>query len=60
MLVVAERESLKGGKIRGLSKAGLTFAIISQITALLSCSRSFFVGGFWPASLRRRNKSLTI
>ena len=28
VLVVAERESLKGGKIRGLSKAGLTFAII--------------------------------
>ena len=26
VLVVAERESLKGGKIRGLSKAGLTFA----------------------------------
>ena len=29
VLVVTERESLKGGKIRGLSKAGLTFAIIS-------------------------------
>ena len=26
--MVAERESLKGGKIRGLSEAGLTFAII--------------------------------